>query len=250
MSFNNEGKEKMSQDQFRQQPAAYGAAVEVDAGLQAHMRSVYNTMGMGLVVTGLLAFGVANTPALFNLIFGTPLKWVAIFAPLAFILFGFTPGRVARLPAAQIKMMFYGFSALMGISMATIFVAFTGASIARVFFVTAGAFAATSLYGYTTKRDLAGMGSFLIMGLIGIVLASVVNVFLGSTGLQFVVSVLGVLIFTGLTAWETQRLKEAYAYNRGMAEANSKLAVMGALNLYLNFINLFQSLMHLMGNQR
>lgn len=232
------------------QTGGFAQTSAIDAGLQAHMRSVYNTMGFGLVVTGLVAFAVAYTPALFALIFGTPLKWVAIFAPLAFIFFGFTPNRVARLPASQIKMMFYGFSALMGVSMATIFVAFTGASIARVFFVTAAAFAATSLYGYTTKRDLAGMSAFLFMGLIGIVLASIVNIFLGSTGLQFAVSVIGVLVFTGLTAWETQRLKEAYAYSRGMAEANSKLAVMGALNLYLNFINLFQSLMHLMGNQR
>ena len=240
----------MSYDPSQQQATTYQTGAAVDAGLQAHMRSVYNTMGAGLVVTGAVAFATANVEPLFNLIFKTPLMWVAAFAPLAFILFGFTPSRIARLPAAQIKTMFYVFAALMGLSMASIFMNFTATSIARTFFITAAAFAATSLYGYTTKKDLAAMGSFLFMGLIGIFFASIVNIFIGSSALQFAVSVLGVLIFTGLTAWETQRLKEAYAYNRGMAEANSKLAVMGALNLYLNFINLFQSLLHLTGSQR
>lgn len=240
----------MSYDPYSPQSTSYADSGVIDAGLQAHMRGVYNTMGLGLVVTGLVAYLTANFPPLTQLLFGTPLYWVAAFAPLAFILFGFTPARIARLPASQIRTMFYVFSALMGLSLASIFLAFTASSIARVFFVTAGAFAATSLYGYTTKRDLAGMASFLFMGLIGIVLASIVNIFIGSSGLQFLVSVAGVIIFTGLTAWETQRLKETYAYNRGMEEANSKLAVMGALNLYLNFINLFQSLLHLMGNQR
>lgn len=227
--------------------AAYGSDQVVDAGLQSFMRGVYNTMGLGLVMTGVVAFAVANTPALFNLIFGTPLVWVAMLAPLAFVLFGFTPGRIQRLEPATLRALFYGFAGLMGLSMASIFHVFTAESIARVFFITAGAFAATSLYGYTTKKDLTRMGSFLFMGLIGIVLAALVNLFLGSAMVQFVISVIGVVVFTGLTAWDTQRLKETYVYGGGAA--NDKLATVGALSLYLNFVNLFQSLLHLLGNR-
>ena len=233
---------------YNQRPTATYANDQVtDAGLQAFMRGVYNTMGVGLAVTGAVAFGTANFPPLYNAIFGTPLAWVVMLAPLAFIFLGFTPARVARMEPAKLRMVFFLFAALMGLSMAAIFQVFTGESIARVFFVTAGTFAATSLYGYTTKKDLTSMGGFLFMGLIGIVLASLVNLFLGSEMVQFVVSVLGVVIFTGLTAWDTQRLKETYAYGGG--DANDKLATMGALSLYLNFINLFQSLLSLMGNR-
>jgi hypothetical protein len=225
------------------------AAGVIDAGLQAHMRSVYNTMGLGLVMTGLVAFAVAATPALHQVLFGTPLAWVVMLAPLGFLFFGFTPGRMARWPSSQIRTMFFVFSAVMGLSMASIFLVFTAESIARVFFITAAAFGATSLYGYTTKRDLAAMGSFLFMGLIGIFIASIVNLFLGSSMVQFIVSALGVIIFTGLTAWETQRIKETYAMVAAGDDSNAKMAVMGALSLYLNFINLFQSLLHLMGNR-
>lgn len=221
----------------------------IDVGLQAHMRSVYNTMGIGLVVTGLVAFAVAAMPALHPVLFGTPLAWVVMLAPLGFLFFGFTPGRIARWPASQIRTMFYVFSAVMGLSMAAIFLVFTAESIARVFFITAATFGAVSLYGYTTKRDLAAMGSFMFMGLIGIFIASIVNLFLGSSMVQFIVSALGVIIFTGLTAWETQRIKETYAMVAAGDDSNAKMAVMGALSLYLNFINLFQSLLHLMGNR-
>lgn len=227
--------------------AAYGSDQMVDSGLQAFMRGVYNTMGLGLVVTGLVAFFTAQSPAMMQAIFGTPLKWVVMLAPLAFIFLGFTPSRVMRMNPGQARMLFYVFAAVMGLSMAAIFVVFTQASIARVFFVTAGTFAATSLYGYTTKKDLTRMGSFLFMGLIGIVIASLVNIFIGSEMVQFVVSVIGVLVFTGLTAWETQNLKETYVYGGGAA--NDRLAILGALGLYLNFVNLFQSLLHLMGNR-
>lgn len=231
---------------FQRHPtAAYGSDQVIDAGLQGFMRGVYNTMGAGLALTGIVAFAVANFPPLFNAIFGTPLAWVVMFAPLAFLLFGFTPGRVARMESGKLRTLFFVFAALMGLSMASIFVVFTGESIARVFFITAATFAATSLYGYTTKKDLSGMGGFLFMGVIGILIASIVNIFLGSAMVQFVVSVIGVLVFTGLTAYETQMLKETYAYGRG----NDKLAVMGALNLYLSFINLFQFLLSLMGNR-
>lgn len=235
--------------QNNQNATTYSTTGAIDQGLQAFMRSVFNAMGAGLVVTGLTAFGVSQVPALFNAIFGTPLQWVVIFAPLAFLFLGFTPSRIARMDAAKLHLLFIAFSAVMGISMAVIFKVFTAESIARVFFITAATFAATSLYGYTTKRDLSSMGSFLFMGVIGLVIASVVNLFLQSTMVHFVVSALGVLIFTGLTAYDTQRLKETYSSSYGAAEANAKLAVMGALSLYLNFINLFQSLMNLMGER-
>jgi len=228
--------------------AAYAAPRTIDAGLQAYMQSVYNTMGLGLVVTGLTAFGVASIPALFNLIFGTPLAWIFMLAPLGFIWFGFTPARIARMPSGKLRNIFILFSAVMGVSMAVIFQVFTGASIARVFFITAATFAATSLYGYTTKRDLTAVGSFLFMGLMGIFIAMIVNLFMHSAMVQFVVSALGVIIFTGLTAWETQRLRDLYA--AGATEANAKTAIVGALSLYLNFINLFQMLLHFMGNRR
>lgn len=235
--------------QNNQHATTYSTAGAIDQGLQAFMRSVFNAMGAGLVVTGLTAFGVSQVPALFNTIFGSPLQWVAIFAPLAFLFLGFTPGRIARMDAAKLHLLFIAFSAVMGISMAVIFKVFTAESIARVFFITAATFAATSLYGYTTKRDLSSMGSFLFMGVIGLVIASIVNLFLQSTMVHFVVSALGVLVFTGLTAYDTQRLKETYSSAYGATEANAKLAVMGALSLYLNFINLFQSLMNLMGER-
>lgn len=231
----------------RHTTAAYGSDQVVDAGLQAFMRGVYNTMGAGLALTGAVAFGTANFPPLFNLIFGTPLAWVVMLAPLGFLFFGFTPGRVARMEPGKLRTVFFAFCLIMGLSMAVLFKVFTGESIARVFFITAATFAATSLWGYTTKRDLGSMGSFLFMGLIGIVIASLVNMFLGSAMVQFVVSILGVVIFTGLTAWDTQRLKETYAYSGGAT--NDKLATMGALSLYLNFINLFQSLLNIMGNR-
>jgi len=227
---------------------AYTGACDIDAGLQAFMQSVYHTMGLGLVVTGLVAFGVANTPALAHLFFQTPLMWPAMLAPMVFILFGFTPARIQRMSPEKLKFTFIMFSATMGLSMASIFMIYTGASVARVFFITAATFAATSLYGYTTKRDLTGVGSFLFMGLIGIVLASLVNIFMQSPMTQFVISAAGVLIFTGLTAWDTQRLKNTYA--DGNTEGNAKMAIAGALSLYLNFINLLQMLLHFMGDRK
>lgn len=165
-------------------------------------------------------------------------------------MFGFTPGRMHRLPAGQLQTLFFVYAGLMGLSMASIFLAYTAESIARVFFITAGMFAATSLYGYTTKRDLSRMGSFMIMGVIGLLIASVVNIFLKSSMLYFVTSAIGVIVFTGLTAWDTQRLKETYAYGSSMVGANAKLAVEGALNLYLNFVMLFQYMLSFMGNAR
>jgi len=217
-----------------------------DAGLRSHMLRVYNYMMGGLAITGAVSFGVANIPALYNAIFGTPLAFVAMLAPLGFIfLFQY---KASRAPASTLQTLFWVFCGLMGLSMATIFVAFAGADIARAFFITAAMFGATSLYGYTTKRDLTGVGAFMAMGLFGLLIASVVNIFLASSALQWAVSVAGVIIFTGLTAWDTQTIKEQYAESYGV-ETNNKLAVMGALSLYLNFINLFQMILSLLGRR-
>ena len=217
-----------------------------DAGLRAHMLRVYNYMCAGLILTGLVAFGIANSQAAVELIFFTPLKWIAMLAPLAFILvlsFG-----VQKMSFSTLQMVFWAFAAAMGVSMASIFLVYTGGSIAKVFFITAGMFAATSLYGYTTKRDLAKMGSFLFMGLIGLLIAMIVNIFTQSSAMQFAISILGVLIFTGLTAWDTQRIKEQYHEGHGY-ETAGKMAIMGAVALYLDFVNMFQFLLALLGNR-
>ncbi len=236
---------------FRMDPRvvqARGLAIErIDEGLRAYMLAIYNYMGLGLAITGLTAFVVATSPALWQPIFGTPLKWVVMLAPLGFVFF--LSARVHSMSVSAAQLTFWAFALVMGLSMASIFLVFTGQSIARVFFITAGTFGAVSLYGYTTKRDLSQFGSFLVMGLIGIVIASLVNLFLGSSALQFAISVIGVLVFTGLTAWDTQRLKEEYVASAS-GEMVAKQAIMGALSLYLNFINLFMMLLQLFGQNR
>ena len=215
-------------------------------GLRQHMLRVYNYMGLGLVMTGLVAFIVGTTPALYVPIFSTPLKWVVMLAPLAFVLF--FSFRMESMSASGAQTLFWAFCAVMGLSLASIFLVFTGTSIARTFFIAAAMFGATSLYGYTTKRDLSQFGSFLIMGLIGVVIASLVNLFLASSALQFAISVIGIVIFVGLTAWDTQSIKEQYAENFD-AESKQKLAVFGAFSLYLNFINIFQLLLNFTGQR-
>lgn len=222
------------------------AGAVYDEGLRKHMLRVYNYMGLGLVVTGLVAFFVASTPALYVPIFSSPLKWVVMLAPLAFVmLFSF---KMQTMSAASAQAMFWAFCAVMGLSLASVFLVFTGTSIARTFFIAATMFGATSLYGYTTRRDLTQFSSFLIMGLIGVVIASLVNLFLGSTALQFAISVIGIAVFVGLTAWDTQTIKEQYAENFD-AESQQKLAVFGAFSLYLNFINIFQLLLNFTGER-
>ena len=237
-------------------------AAAMDAGLRAYMLRVYNWMSSGLVLTGIVAYGIANS-ALIDLFYPlvqapngmmvhqpTILAWIAMFAPLAFVMvlsFG-----VQRLSATAVQAIFWCYAAAMGASLTNIFLIYTGASVVRVFFITAGTFAAMSIWGYATRTDLTKMGSFLIMGLFGIILASLVNMFLGSAGMQFVISVLGVLIFTGLTAYDTQRIKATYlqaAYADGPQEA-TKRSVFDALSLYLNFINLFMFLLQFMGDRR
>jgi len=227
--------------------APRAAGVTFDAALRAHMVRVYNHMTAGLVVTGLIAFLTASSPAMIQAIFGSPLKIVVMLAPLAFVLvmsFG-----INRLSLGALVGTFYGFSVAMGLSLSTIFLVYTGASIAQVFFISASMFLGMSLYGYTTKADLTSWGSFLMMGLFGIIIASLVNLFVHSSGLGFAISAIGVLIFTGLTAYDTQYIKENFSESWG-SESNGKLAVMGALRLYLDFINLFLSLLRLMGNRR
>jgi FtsH-binding integral membrane protein len=235
-------------------------AAAIDAGLRAYMLRVYNWMASGLLVTAIVAYMVANTglSELFFTVVRTPrglataptiLGYVAMFAPLAFILvlsFG-----INRMSKTTAQALFWAFCGVMGASMANIFVIYTGASIASTFFITSATFASMSLIGYTTKRDLTKMGSFMLMGLIGIILASLVNIFLASSALAFAISVLGVIIFCGLTAYDTQRIKNdyiEYSYAEGTEEAG-KRSVMDALGLYLNFINLFQLLLSFMGNR-
>ena len=226
----------------------YGASqtAQTDAGLRAHMLGVFRNMGLGLVITGLVAAFVAGTPPVAAAIFGTPLKWVAMFAPLAFVFF--FSFRIEKMTTAGARMAFWAFSAVMGVSLASVFLVFTGASVAQAFFSAAIMFLAMALWGYTTKRDLTKMGSFLIMGLIGIMVASVINIFVGSSAMQMVVSILGVVIFTGLTAWDVQRIKSDYFVYAGH-EMAAKMQVMGALSLYLNFVNLFQMLLNLTGER-
>jgi hypothetical protein len=195
----------------------------------------------------LVAFFVATTPAIAEPIFTTPLKWVVMLAPLGFVFF--LSARIQSMSTGAAQATFWAFAAVMGLSLASIFLVFTGASIARVFFITAGTFGAMSLYGYTTKRDLTNWGSFLFMGLIGIIIASLVNIFIASSALQFAVSVIGVIVFVGLTAYDTQQIKQMY-YEGDGADVMTKKTIMGALRLYLDFINLFIMLLQLFGQSR
>ena len=220
----------------------------IDAGLQSYMQSVYRTMSWGLGVTGLTAYAVANVPVLSNLLIHTGFSFVVMLASLGFLLYGFRPSRIAQVPAESLRTTFIIFSVLMGLLLSVVFEVYTGASIARVFFITAATFAGTSLYGYTTKSDLTSVGSFMRMGLFGIVIAGFVNIFMMSAMVYFVTSIIGVVVFTGLTAWETQSLKNVY--REGDSEANAKQAVLGALNLYMNFINLFQMFLSLSGDRK
>jgi FtsH-binding integral membrane protein len=220
-------------------------SVAVDQGLRSHMLKVYNYMASGVLLTGIVALLFAQSGLALQVL-STPLRWVLMLAPLGFVMvmsFGFN-----RLSQTALQALFWSFAVVMGLSMASIFLVFTGQSIATTFFVTAVSFLGLSLYGYTTKKDLSGFGTFLIMGVIGLLVASVVNIFLGSSTLQLVISFLGVLIFAGLTAYDTQRIKSEYLHFRGH-EALGKLAIMGALNLYLDFVNMFQFLLSFLGNR-
>ncbi|MFT3988490.1 Bax inhibitor-1/YccA family protein [Aestuariivirga sp.] len=234
-----------------------GATAFVDEGLRSYMLKVYNYMGAGLAITGIAAIltfmaavdtsgATAALTPFGQALFTSPLKWVVVLAPVAMVFF--LSFRIQTLSVQTAQMLFWVYAALMGLSFASLGLVYTHGSIARVFLITAGTFGAMSLYGYTTKRDLTGWGSFLFMGLIGLIIASLVNIFFASSAMTFVLSVVGVLIFTGLTAYDTQKIKEMY-YAADDGTVMGRKAIMGALSLYLDFINLFLSLLRLFGNR-
>ena len=237
-------------------------SAEIDQGLRAHMNKVYGTMSVGMVITAAAAWAfsglaTASDPAggevvltqFGNAIYASPLRWLIMFAPLIMV-FGFG-AIINRVSAAGAQLYFYTFAVLMGLSLSSIFIVYTGVSIAQTFLITAISFAALSLWGYTTKKDISGWGSFLIMGVVGLILAMIVNIFLASSALAFAISALGVLIFAGLTAYDTQRIKTDYIQHAQSMDREwlAKSAIMGALNLYLDFINLFMFLLSFMGNR-
>jgi FtsH-binding integral membrane protein len=228
-----------------------GRAEVLDQGLRRHMLSIYNYMTSGVLLTGIVAMlfarGGVESPAAQLFITGGPLAWVVMLAPIGFV-FAMSFG-ANRFSTTTLQVLFWSFAVVMGLSLSTVFLVYTGTSIAVTFFATAGAFAGLSLFGYTTKKDLSGFGTFLIMGVVGLIIASVINVFVLSTGLMWAISALGVLIFAGLTAYDTQRLKEQYLHVRGTEWAR-KAVILGALNLYLDFINMFLFLLRFMGNSR
>jgi uncharacterized protein len=232
-----------------------GARAQIDAGLRAHMNKVYGLMSVAMLVTAGVAWAVGTSDQLFSILRDpatgsmTILGWVAMFLPLIMV-FAFG-ALVNRMSAAAAQLFFYAFAAAMGLSLAWIFQVLTGVSIAQTFLITAIAFASLSLYGYTTKRDLSAMGTFLMMGLVGLLVAMVVNLFIASSALAFAISVIGVLIFAGLTAYDTQRIKTDYIRHAVAADQEwlAKSAIMGALNLYMDFINLFMFLLQFMGNR-
>lgn len=232
-------------------------ATTYDQGLRSYMLRIYNYMASALALTGIVALFCANSPAFVNMMYNvnaagqaglSGLGWLIVFAPLGLVLwlsFG-----INRMSTGTAQALYWAYAVLIGMSLSSVFLAYTGESVARAFFITAGTFGGMSLYGYTTKRDLSGFGSFLIMGLIGLILASLVNLFLQSSGLNFALSVIGVLIFVGLTAYDTQKLKSIYYQLAGSGEAMAKASIMGALNLYMDFINIFLYLLRFVGDRR
>jgi hypothetical protein len=247
------------QNQFDPRTRSVDPAISVgvpraarDAGLRSYMLSIYNYMASGVLLTGIIALLFA--PYAQDTLISqsgrglSGLGWIVTLAPLGFVMamsFG-----VNRMQSSTLKLLFWGFAAIMGLSMSTIFIAYTGVSIAQTFFAVTAAFLGLSLYGYTTKRDLSGIGTFLIMGVVGLIVAMVINMFLQSSAMAFAISAIGVLIFAGLTAYDTQKLKSMYAYVSGNGEMMAKSVVMGALTLYLDFINMFQFLLSFMGDRR
>ena len=216
-----------------------------DAGLRSYMLSVYNYMASGVLLTGIVALLFANS-GLAEQVLSTPLRWVIMFAPLAFVMvmsFG-----INRISTPTLQLLFWAFATVMGLSMSSIFLVFTGVSIAQTFFAVSVGFLGLSLYGYTTKKDLSGFGTFLIMGVIGLLVAMVINLFLQSPAMMYAISAIGVLLFAGLTAYDTQKIKSMYAYVAG-TDMMGKVVIMGALNLYLDFVNMFTFLLNFMGNR-
>jgi FtsH-binding integral membrane protein len=238
----------MADNRFMNTAAA--EATQVDLGLRSYMLGVYNHMTTALLMTGFFAYAmkwaVLNVAGVGQLIYGSPLKWVVMLAPLGLVFW--LSARINAMSATKARNLFYVYAALMGISLASVLLMFSTASVARAFFITAGAFAALSLYGYTTKRSLSAMGSFMMIGLFGLIIAMVVNIFVASTAMDMMISVLGVLIFAGLTAWDTQKIKLMYMAGDSESERTKK-SIFGALMLYLDFINMFMFILHLFGNR-
>ena len=239
-----------SQPRWTVRPAVgSGSAVDIDVGLRDYMLRIYNYMASGLALTGIVAYLFAQYLYTHPALAHSPIMFLLMLAPLGLVMwlsFG-----LERMQASTAQTLFWVYAGVMGLSLASVFLVFTGESIARVFFITAGTFAAMSLYGYTTRRDLSQFGSFLFMGLIGIIIASLVNLFLASSALAFAISVIGVIVFVGLTAYDTQQIKETYyQYQYADGQTASKTAIIGALRLYLDFINLFMMLLQLMGTRR
>lgn len=249
----------MQENQYQASNTATRAGAAVDEGLRSHMLGIYNYMSMGVAFTGILSYltysmatvvsdgNVVGLTELGQLLYASPLRYVLMFAPLAFVLllsFG-----INKLSVGGAQIAFWAFAAVMGISISSIFITFTGQSIVQIFFVTAAAFAGLSAWGYTTKTDMSAWGSFLIMGVFGLIIAGIVNIFLGSSALQFAISAVAVLVFAGLTAYDTQRLKDEYLYIQGNATAVAKASILGALSLYLDFVNMFMALLQLFGSR-
>ena len=237
------------QNRMAQTRAQTGAMI--DEGLRAYMLKVYNLMALALVITGVAAFATytlaTTNPAFAQLLYASPLRWVVMLAPLGLVFF--LSFRIQNMSVSAAQMTFWVYAALMGVSLSSIFLVYTGQSVVQTFFVTAASFGALSLYGYTTKKNLSGLGSFLIMGLFGLIIASLVNIFMQSSAMEFAISIIGVGIFAGLTAYDTQTIKEMYYEGDDRTTAGRK-AIMGALNLYMDFINLFIMLLRLIGDRR
>ncbi len=232
----------MLPNEFSSSPARVSG---MDVGLRSHMQRIYNRMTVGVLITALVSFYIGSQPQLLNAIFGTPLKWVVMLAPLAIVMFGFNP---ARMSSNTLRLSFIALSVLYGLSFGAIFAVYTGESIAKAFFVATSMFAGISIFGYTTKKDLSAMGSFAVMGIIGLLVLSIINMFVASSMLSNVIAGVGIIAFGGMTAWETQRMKEMYS-PRDNEELASRMSWAAALNLYISFIAMFQYVLHFMGNR-
>ncbi len=235
----------MQPDRYNSTPAT-AARASVDAGLRAHMQSIYNRMCLGVLVTAITSFVVANSPVLLQLFLGGPQAYIVMLAPLAVVWFGFNP---MTMSSGKLRISFFVLSVLYGISFATIFIAYAKEDIARAFFIASAMFAGLSIFGYTTRKNLDGMRTFIVMGIIGVLIASLVNMFVQSSMMMTIISGVAIIAFAGMTAWQTQNMKEMYSAAHG-AESNSRMAWSAALNLYISFIAMFSHILHLIGNNR
>lgn len=241
-------KKNMNYQEFNSTINSRERELEMSQAFPVLMRKVYTWMALALVITGVTAYGVAHSPAVLQAIYGNPIAfWVLAAAELGIVFY--TSARIQKIALTTATLMFILFSVINGVTLAYIFLVYTASSIAKVFFITAGTFAAMAVFGYTTKRDLSKMGSIMMMALIGLIIAGIVNIFLKSSGLDFIICIAGVLIFVGLTAWDTQKIKEMLMDAEDAGESSQKIALLGALSLYLDFINLFIHLLRLLGNR-